>query len=473
MTDSSTSPPLSDSLGLKAYLALIAIAIGYILNPINGTLVMTAYPHLAQVFEVPYAHMSAMVMFFMAATAAAQPLAGGLGDSLGRKNLFLLGIAGFTAASTMAALAENFTSLLSWRIAQAVFSGVILANALGLVGQVVPASKRGRYLGMLNATMVASSALSFPLGGLLVQHFEWPILFWLNLPLGLTGFILAWLCLPKDLSQTVSLTAVSLMGLPFLPLAFGLQAFVKGEALWPSGVVFVLTLVLVVISVWRSHQSRRQFSRINNWGFNSGCAVAYFSAAIQFGIMFTLPAWSLVALNINSATLGLYLAGFSLTMFLVSPVIGKLLDQHGSGKIKWLVVASLCPGLLLLILGLNTVSFALVAVLIGSGIAVALLTSQRAAMLATPSDSQALAMGMFSSWRSVGGLSGNALAAIVLARYPQVVPQAGVDVFVWLLMAFFIPLVITLYCLQDASSEKPVEEVLASQPLGGGKSESG
>ena len=87
---------------MKRLFAIVAITIGYVLNPLNGSLAVTAYPQLSEFFGVPYASMSAMVMYFMAATAVGQPLAGGLGDFLGRKNIFLAGVVGFTAASAMA-----------------------------------------------------------------------------------------------------------------------------------------------------------------------------------------------------------------------------------------------------------------------------------------------------------------------------------------------------------------------------------
>ena len=122
---------------LQRLLGVVAILIGCILNPLNGSLAVTAYPQLSAYFDVPYAHMSAMVMYFMAATAVGQPLAGGLGDLLGRKNIFLAGIFGFTVASAMAAIAQTFDALLGWRIAQAAFSGVIMANGMALIAHVV------------------------------------------------------------------------------------------------------------------------------------------------------------------------------------------------------------------------------------------------------------------------------------------------------------------------------------------------
>ncbi|GAB3102622.1 MFS transporter [Aestuariicella hydrocarbonica] len=448
------SADTADKLGVTSYLAIFAIAIGFVLNPFNGSLVVTAYPHLAETFALPYTHMSAMVMYFMAATAASQPLAGGIGDSIGRKKLFLIGIAGFTAVSYLAATSVTFSTLLFWRIAQAIFSGVILANALGLVGQVVPAAKTGIYLGLLNSIMVAVTALGFPLGGILVELYEWPMLFWINIPLGVIAFALAVLFIPGDEPRETRFTAVSFIGLPFLPLAFVLQAVIQGEPVFFSAMVLLVTTLVVAVGIFKSSQSRRQFKPINNRVFNLSCSAAFFTSCIQFGVMFTLPAWTLATLSLNSGSLGLYLTGFSLTIFFISPLAGKALDKIGEGPFKWLTLLALGASLALMILAFTKISFVLVMGLLGIGIAISLLISQRSAMLAIPSQSHALAMGLFSSWRAVGGLSGNTLAAIVLGGFPAVTAEAGVHVFEWQLALFFIPLALSLFYLRAPNTVK-------------------
>jgi MFS family permease len=448
------SNPETDKMGLKAYLAIFAIAIGFILNPVNGSLLITAYPHMAEVFDVPYAHMSALVMYFMAATAATQPLAGGIGDSIGRKKLFLIGIAGFTVASWLAAIATTFNELLIWRIAQAVFSGVILANALGLVGQVVPAAKTGRYLGILNSIMVCGTAMGFPLGGIIVTAYDWPMLFWVSVPMGVLAFGLAVFCLPKDEPKKARFTSVSFIGLPFLPLAYLLQCFIQGDPKELGVLLLVLTLAVVAFSMWRSGSSQTQFKSINNLPFNLSCCIVFFTACIQFGVIFTLPAWTLVSLGIDSSTLGLYLTGFSLAIFLASPIAGRILDQHGTSVCKWASPILFLVGYTILLWFFNAISFMLVIALLGIAIAVAMLIGQRTAMLSIPRESQALGMGLFSSWRSMGGLSGNALAAAVMSTYPSVTVQAGMDVFQWQLMLFILPLAVSCFYLPEAKTTR-------------------
>jgi MFS family permease len=431
-------------------LAIIAITIGYILNPLNGSLAVTAYPQLSAHFEVPYAHMSAMVMYFMAATALCQPLAGGIGDLLGRRNILLVGIAGFTVSSAMAAVAESFLALLLWRVGQAAFSGVIMANGMALIAQVAPKEKVGSYVGFLQSAFVASTVIGFTLGGLLLQFFHWHILFLLNVPLGITAFVLALLFIPADGRRPVRFTALSFMGVPVLPLALGLQALVQGEPVLPYLVVFVLALASIGFAIARSSSSRTQLKSFGNLRFNLGCLILLFSIALHFAVVFTLPAWALAALGIESALMGIYFSIIAGAQVLASPLVGKVIDRYGERWLRHFAVFAITVPVLIMLFLLNKLSFAFALALLGVGMASAQLIAQRASLLASKEESRALAMGIFSSYRSLGGLSGNALAALVLAGHATVTAQSGVEVLGWSFALFVVPVALALWGLRPA-----------------------
>lgn len=436
----------------RRLLAVIAITIGYVLNPLNGSLAITAYPQLSEFFHVPYAHMSAMVMYFMAATAVGQPLAGGLGDFLGRKNIFLVGILGFTIASAMAANAQSFTALLLWRIAQAAFSGVIMANGMALIAQVAPQEKISTYVGFLNSAFVATTVVGFMLGGFLLHLFEWQILFQLNVLLGALAFILAIFCIPKDVGKKAQFTALSFMGVPFLPLALGLQALVQGGAFIPYLLMFPLALAVLAWGISRSNNSREQLKRFINRRFNLGCFILFFSIALHFTVMFTLPAWADAALGIKSGLMGIYFAIIAGSQVLTSLVFGKVIDTHGERLAKSFAAVTIATPILIMMFFLNRISFALALALLGAGLAATQLIAQRASILSSAEESRALAMGIFSSYRSVGGLSGNALAAVILASYTVITQQSGVQVLAWGFGLFVIPLILFLWALHEKQS---------------------
>ncbi|MFT3930186.1 MAG: MFS transporter [Spongiibacteraceae bacterium] len=433
-------------------LAVIAILIGCVLNPLNGSLAITAYPRLSDFFHVPYAHMSAMVMYFMAATAVGQPLAGGLGDFLGRKNIFLIGIFGFTVSSAMAANAQTFESLLLWRIGQAACSGVIMPNGMAMIAQITPRERIGSFAGLLNSAYVATTVIGFVLGGFLVHAFDWPILFHLNVALGIVAMTLAIFCIPKDSGNKAHFTALSFIGVPFLPLALGLQALVQGGLSIPYLIAFPLALAALGWSIARSNNSRAQLKTFGNRRFNFGCFILFFSIAQHFAIMFTLPAWSHAALGINSSVMGLYFAIIAGAQVLTNIAFGKMIDVYGDRLFRLFAAIAMALSALIMMFFLNRISFALALALFGMALAAAQLIAQRASLLSSSEESRALAMGIFSSYRSIGGLSGNALAAVILASYAVITPQAGVDVLSWGLGLFVIPMALALWGLKSGKT---------------------
>lgn len=436
---------------MKRLFAIVAITIGYVLNPLNGSLAVTAYPQLSEFFGVPYASMSAMVMYFMAATAVGQPLAGGLGDFLGRKNIFLAGVVGFTAASAMAANAHTFDALLLWRIGQAACSGVIMANGMALIAQVAPQQKIGTYVGWLNSAFVATTVIGFTVGGFLLHHFDWPVLFQLNIPLGVIAFVLALFFIPKDADHKVRFTALSFMGIPVLPLALGMQALVQEKSSIAYFLLFLLALAVVGTSIVRSNSSREQLKSFGNLRFNLGCIIILFSIALHFAIMFTLPAWAFAALGIDSGLMGIYFSIIAGVQVLAGPMFGKLIDTHGDRMLRPFAVFALALAVLTMMFYLNKISFALALALLGAGLAATQVIAQRSCLQSSSEDSRALAMGIFSSYRSVGGLSGNALAAIILASYMTVTPESGIKVLQWGLGLFVVPAALALWGLRDKS----------------------
>lgn len=433
---------------MKRLLAIIAIIIGYILNPLNGSLAVTAYPQLSEYFHVPYAHMSAMVMYFMAVTAIGQPLAGGVGDFFGRKNIFLVGILGFTVSSAMAANAHTFEALLLWRIGQAAFSGVIMANGMALIAQVAPQEKIGTYVGFLNSAFVASTVIGFTLGGFLLHAFEWQILFWLNVPLGAIAFVLALFFIPKSSGGKARFTVLSFMGVPFLPLALGLQALVQGKAFIPYFLAFLVALALIAVGVVRSPNSRAQLKSFGNLRFNLGCLILLFAIALHFTVVFTLPAWAHAALGIESGVMGIYFSIIAGTQVLTSLVFGKWIDRYGERVLRLIAVIAIVLSISIMVFYLNRISFALALALLGTGMAAAQLIAQRASLLSSSEQSRALAMGIFSSYRSIGGLSGNALAAVILGSYTIITAQAGVQVLQWAFCLFAVPVTLALWALR-------------------------
>ena len=164
--------------------------------------------------------------------------------------------------------------------------------------------------------------------------------------------------------------------------------------------------------------------------------------------MFTLPAWGAAALGLESAAMGLYFSIIAGCQVLASPMFGKWVDKRGDKLARIFAVISLTLAILLMVFFLNKFTFALALAMVGCGMAAAQLVAQRASLLSSSEESRALAMGIFSSYRSVGGLSGNALAAVILGSYAVITAGAGVQVLEWGFALFVVPLALAMWGLR-------------------------
>jgi len=199
MPVSSASAPL-DGLALASpaaeRVAVIAVALTTMLAPLNSTMIAVALPHVMTEFRADVASVGWLVTSYLIAMAALQPVAGKIGDRLGRRRLILGGVAWFGLVSLGAATSSSLSSLLFFRVQQAVAGAVALPNGAALLREMVPAERRAGRFGLLGAAVAAAAAAGPPLGGLLVGTAGWRAIFYVNLLLILPTLALVWRWIP-------------------------------------------------------------------------------------------------------------------------------------------------------------------------------------------------------------------------------------------------------------------------------------
>jgi MFS family permease len=128
--------------------------------------------------------------------ASLQPVAGRLGDRLGRRRLILGGLIGFGLASLGATVAPNLVALIVCRVAQAVSGAIVLPNGDALLREIVPDHRRASRFGMIGAAIGLAAAIGPPLGGILVSTAGWRAMFAVNLLLVVPALYLSWRTVP-------------------------------------------------------------------------------------------------------------------------------------------------------------------------------------------------------------------------------------------------------------------------------------
>src|SRR6266550_6773995 len=152
---------------------------------IDGTVVNVALPALQTNLKATAVDVQWVVEAYALLLAALLLLGGSLGDHLGRKRIYAIGIALFALASIWCGLAPTINQLILARAAQGIGGALLVPGSLAIISASFPEKERGRAIGTWSGATAITTALGPVLGGWLVQHVSWRAVFFLNLPLAL------------------------------------------------------------------------------------------------------------------------------------------------------------------------------------------------------------------------------------------------------------------------------------------------
>ncbi len=173
-------------------LVFIAALASVFITAIESTIVATAMPTIVGAlggFEL----LSWVFTAYLLTQAVTTPIYGRLSDLYGRKPILLLGIALFLIGSVLCGFAWNMMSLVAFRIVQGLGAGALMPVGRTLIGDVYHGADRARMQGYVSGVFVGAAIFGPVVGAFLVAHTSWPMVFWINLPLGLmAGAILLW-----------------------------------------------------------------------------------------------------------------------------------------------------------------------------------------------------------------------------------------------------------------------------------------
>jgi EmrB/QacA subfamily drug resistance transporter len=163
-----------------------SIMLPMFLAALDQTVVATALPDIAgSLGEVQ--RVSWIVVSYLVANTIAAPVYGRLGDALGRRRMMLVAIGVFMAASALCAVSGNILMLTGARLLQGLGGGGLMTLSQALIAEAVPPRQRGQYQGYLSGTYATAATFGPVAGGFLTEHFGWPSVFLINLPLGLAA----------------------------------------------------------------------------------------------------------------------------------------------------------------------------------------------------------------------------------------------------------------------------------------------
>jgi EmrB/QacA subfamily drug resistance transporter len=412
------------SPGAKPGLVIAAAIFAGVLAPLNSTMIVVALPEMLADLGASLTWGTWVVVSYLVAMAAVQPLGGALGDRFGRRRLLLLGLGGFGLASLAAALAPSVEVLIAARTAQAVTGASAIPNATALVRTLVPTAARGRAFGLIGAGIGVAAALGPPLGGLVTGTFGWRWIFALNLLVLVPALALA--ARVDDRTYAARVGRFDLLGSALMLTT--LVGFALAATLWRvPGVPWSAVVALALVAAVAGWSLRRHVARVaapvvdlrllGRPGFLAAGGSILCSNLTMYTILLALPVFLAQLVGWGAREIGLLLAGMSLLMLVFGPVGGGLADRFGrrAPALAGTLVATLgAVPLVFVSTDWSWPAYLVPLMVVGTGIGLAGAPVQAAAMEAAAADEAGQAAGMFSTMRYMGSITGAAGMAAIL-----------------------------------------------------------
>ena len=406
--------------------AMLGVASGAILVPLNSTMLAVALPDVMGEFALGASAVTSLVTLYLGAVAIALPLGGAIGDRYGHRRAFVVGVIGFAIASALAALGPSFEILEAARVAQAATGALISTSAASLIRQTTPLDRQGEAFGMFDLLVSTSAAVGPFVGGLLVGGFGWRSLFVLAIPIGIVSAGFVGLALRPTASTTPERHShrhpapIDVPGLILLALAivaFLVALRVPGEPLGIAAAVAIVPLLVAFIAIeLRTDRPAVDPRLLLHPPFAAAALGVFGSTVILHGTFILVPLAVEEVLNERAATSGIVLLGLAGVGAIVAPFGGRVSDRRGRRGI--VVAGSLvsAAGLAILAMPGAAASAAVVAILLGIvGLGNGLTSPRQAAALESIDPSSVgMAAGTYYTARYLGGVVGASAAGAIL-----------------------------------------------------------
>ncbi|MBA8989587.1 EmrB/QacA subfamily drug resistance transporter [Curtobacterium pusillum] len=339
----------------RIWIIFSALIAGMLLSSLDQTIVSTAMPTI--VGELGgVAHQAWITTGYLLASTIVMPIYGKFGDVIGRRTLFLVAIALFTLASLGCALSTDFWQFVVFRALQGLGGGGLMILSQAIIADIVPASERGKYLGPLGAIFGLSAVGGPLLGGFFVDHLTWNWAFWINIPVGIAAFGVAWfaLTLPsKKATKRVDVLGVALLSATTACLVFFTEFGGNREHGWDApetwawGAGFLVAAALFVLVESRAQDPIIPLSFFRNRTFVLATGIGFVLGIGMFAAIAFVPTFLQMSSGTSAAVSGLLMLPMMAGLMGTSIVSGVLITKTGKYRL-YPVVGTVLVGIAML-----------------------------------------------------------------------------------------------------------------------------
>jgi EmrB/QacA subfamily drug resistance transporter len=439
-------PPGGSSLSTprivtSPWIVLLVMTLGFFMILLDTTIVNVAIPSIIDSLHASLDQILWVLNGYILVYAVLLITSGRLGEMVGPRRMFMIGLVLFVLASAACGLAQSPEQLIAFRVLQGIGGAILTPQTLTLITNIFPPDRRGAAFGIWGAVAGIAAVTGPTLGGFLTTNFSWRWIFYVNLPVGVIAFTLAYFLVPEltiHRQHRLDVVGVLLASGGLFAIIFGL---VEGERYqWGHITNFgsfsigsmqaslisiptILALGAVLLALFVSWEARQDepllpLSLFHDRNFSVANGVSAIVTFAMFGLFLPLTIFLQSVLGLDAVHAGFVFVPMTLTSTFIAPFAGRFADRPWG---KWLLTGGLLLfatgfGLVIAVASLDSTgaSFSLPLIVAGIGMGCTFAPMTTLAMKNVPPTHAGAASGFLNTTRQVGGAIGSAVVGAVL-----------------------------------------------------------
>lgn len=329
MTSSTAPAPVTT----RPWLALLALCVGFFMILVDMTIVAVAQPQIQTALNTDVNGIVWVTSAYLLTYAVPLLITGRLGDKIGPKKVYQAGLVVFTAASVWCGFAGSIGELIAARGLQGIGAALITPQTMALITRIFPPEKRGAAMGVWGIVAGVATMVGPLLGGVLTDNLGWEWIFFVNLPVGIVGLLLAAVLVPtvETHDHSFDWIGVLLSAIGLSALVFGIQ---EGETYNWDGWIWALIvggLAVMALFVWWQSRIRTEplvpLSVFRDRNFSvANVGIASMGFAIS-GLMIPTMFYLQLVGGMSPTRSAVMLVPMAILSGVLAPVMGRLLDR--------------------------------------------------------------------------------------------------------------------------------------------------
>ncbi|ABB13668.1 MFS transporter [Carboxydothermus hydrogenoformans] len=399
------------------------VALGTFMAPLDASVVNIALLSIIKDFKASLATGEWVILIYLLFISTLLLTYGRLGDLYGKKLVYVTGFVVFTVGSLLCGLSPTLGFLIGARVIQSLGAGMMMAMAPAIVTEVFPSQERGKALGINGMMVAAALAFGPSAGGFLTHFFGWRSVFFINLPIGLIGSILAFKIIKNDFTRekhSFDFLGAFLSFLGLGSLLILLTFFEKYGFTHPlmigALVISILAFLLFLYTEKKVSEPMVDLGLFKNRDFSFSNLSAFLSYVALYQVVFLMPIYLQQLRHFTPEKAGMVMSVHPLLTMIVAPLSGSLSDKIGSKVLAPLGMTVMALGLFALsrLNSETTVGIIILSLmLIGLGSAIFQSPNNSTIMGSVPKNRLGTASGFLATMRNVGMVMGVAVAGAV------------------------------------------------------------